>query len=365
MSGKLNNWTWKTRWVMRRNQVLGSARFQQWASRTPLIRMIARRKAAAQFDLVAGFVYSQILSAFVEAGLIGFLRGQVQTLPQLAAQAGLEPDATERLLKAGRALKLCESPQPGLWTLGEEGAALSANEGAIAMIGHHRLLYKDLADPLVLLSANRQRETALSTFWAYDAASADPAYSALMAATQSMVSQQIVDAYDFGGHRSMLDIGGGSGAFASAVAAAAPNLRLGIFDLPDVIAQAGARIGEGEIVLHAGSFKTDQIPSGYDLVTLSRIAHDHDDGVVAALFAAIYAALPPGGKLLIIEPMADSAHASRMGDAYFGLYLWAMNSGRPRTAAELTEMLQKAGFQRIRPINTALPIITSALIASK
>jgi demethylspheroidene O-methyltransferase len=63
--------------------------------------------------------------------------------------------------------------------------------------------------------------------------------------------------------------------------------------------------------------------------------------------------------------MADSTQAKRMGDAYFGFYLWAMNSGRPRSSHELTEMLRRAGFHVVRPVKTALPIITSALVASK
>jgi demethylspheroidene O-methyltransferase len=79
----------------------------------------------------------------------------------------------------------------------------------------------------------------------------------------------------------------------------------------------------------------------------------------------IYRALPDGGQLLIAEPMADSASAKRMGDAYFGLYLWAMGSGRARSAADLRRMLATAGFGTIKTVKTALPIITSALVAKK
>lgn len=360
MSDKLDI---RSKWVLRRNAVLGSARFQSWAARMPLMRWVARRKAAKQFDLVAGFVYSQILQAFVEAGLIEHLRGGLRSAAEVATFTKLPADAADRLLMAGAALQLCESPQAGLWTLGQTGAELSANEGALAMIRHHRLLYRDLAEPLELLAKDRREETALSAFWAYasKAGGDTQPYSTLMAATQPMVASQIIDAYDFAKHRKMLDIGGGSGAFVAAVAVAAPRLQFGIFDLPAVVAQADPQVGQ----IHPGSFKTDPVPTGYDLITLSRILHDHDDGVVTALLASIHKALPQDGELLIIEPMADSAGAARMGDAYFGLYLWAMNSGRPRSTSELTEMLRQAGFRSVKHIKTALPIITSALIASK
>ncbi len=370
MSEKLDNLTLNSRWVIRRNRILGSAAFQRWASRTPIIRGVARRRAAAQFDLIAGFIYSQILTAFVSAGLIEFLNGHPRSFEEVAKFAGLSADATDRLLRAGQSLQIAESPQDGLWTLGVAGAPLSANEGAMAMIRHHHLLYSDLADPLALLTKDRREETALSAYWTYaskdDSKAGATGYSALMAATQPMVSQQILDAYDFSAHRRMLDIGGGSGAFAAAIAAAVPNLQLGIFDFPDVIAEARKRIaGSGSIEFHSGSFKDGPLPGGYDLVTVVRILHDHDDAVVEALLAKVYAALPAGGRLLIVEPMADSTHAERMGDAYFGLYLWAMGSGRPRSANESRQMLARAGFATVKTVKTALPIITSALVAIK
>jgi demethylspheroidene O-methyltransferase len=374
MSTDTNSLSLFTRWVLRRNAVLGSARFQRWAARTPIMRIVARRRAAAQFDLVAGFVYTQVLAACVELGLIDFLSGALRTVADIAEDTGLSESATERLLKAAAALTITETPQPGLWTLGEAGAPLVANPGALAMIRHHGLLYRDLADPVALLRQDRQAETALSAFWTYaakDQATPDASvdYSALMAATQPMVSAEILAAYPFDRHQRMLDIGGGSGGFALAVGQAAPNLMLGIFDLPPVIAEAEKQLAAAPIAerltLHAGSFARDPLPDGYDLMTLVRIVHDHDDAVIRPLFAAIHAALPPGGCLLIIEPMAATPSAPHMGDAYFGLYLWAMGSGESRTAGRLRAMLAEAGFARVSAVATALPIITSALAATK
>lgn len=373
MSYKGYTLNFKARWVLRRNRILGSPAFQRWASRMPIFRSIARRKAAAQFDMIAGFVYAQILAAFVESDLIAFLNGQLRSLAEVAAFARLTPDATLRLLHAGESLQISESPIAGQWTLGEAGAALSCNSGAMAMIRHHRLLYRDLADPLALLAKDRREETALSAYWTYASkdnsqeAAAD--YSQLMAATQPMVSQQIIDAYDFTTHRRLLDVGGGSGAFVGAVTRSAPSVEAGIFDLPEVINAAKNRFAaEPQFAnwqLHPGSFKSDPLPQGYDLITLSRILHDHDDDVVQALLKKVYSALPDGGRLLIVEPMADASHAKAMGHAYFGLYLWAMGSGRPRTSDEYHNMLRTSGFVSIKPVRTALPIITSALVAIK
>jgi len=63
--------------------------------------------------------------------------------------------------------------------------------------------------------------------------------------------------------------------------------------------------------------------------------------------------------------MAGTRGAEPMGDAYFGFYLWAMGSGRPRSVRENRQMLEKAGFSIIRELRTDLPIIAKALVAVK
>ncbi len=82
------------------------------------------------------------------------------------------------------------------------------------------------------------------------------------------------------------------------------------------------------------------------------MVHDHDDDARAALLRAVRAALPPGGALLLAEPMAQTRGAEPVGDAYFGFYLLAMGQGRPRSAAVLTAMLREAGFDAVRLLPT-------------
>lgn len=359
-----------------RNRVIGSPRFQRWAARNLLTRPIARRRSAALFDLVAGFSYSQILLACVESGLIDFLWDSSRSSAEVASHCQLSDDATLRLLRGATALDLVEEVAPDLWMLGEQGAALHANVGAQAMIRHHRLLYADLADPLALLRDDRATPTALSEFWTYAAPTNDHAenadntrlYSELMASSQALVAGEVLSSYRFDRHQALLDVGGGMGAFVGHVAERHPSVRLGIFDLPEVITHSRARIASKglsvRVQLHPGSFFEDPIPNGYDCVTLVRILHDHDDTPALKLLRAIRESLSPGDSLVIAEPMAGASGAKAMGDAYFGLYLWAMRSGRPRTPQEIGAMCDSAGFARWRPVRTNLPVITSLIVVT-
>ncbi|WP_275433879.1 methyltransferase, partial [Serratia marcescens] len=95
------------------------------------------------------------------------------------------------------------------------------------------------------------------------------------------------------------------------------------------------------------------------------VVHDHDDGAVHTLLRAAFEALPPGGVLILAEPMSGTPGAAPVTDAYFSLYLLAMGSGRCRTVAELTAMLREAGFRHVREVATRRPLLTRVVVSTR
>lgn len=357
-----------------RDSLLASQGFQRWASRFALTRPIARRRSRVLFDLCAGFVYSQVLAACVRLELFDILAEGPQELHPLARRLGLAPDAATCLLDAAIALKLVSRRGHWRYGLGELGAAMVGNPGIAAMVEHHAMLYADLRDPVALLRGEPAGRS-LAAFWPYAEAKrpedldADSvaAYSRLMAASQPMVASQILDAYPLRRHRCLLDVGGGEGAFLEAVAAEVPGLDLMLFDLPAVVERAERRLAgraaAGRIGVFGGDFLRDELPRGADIVSLVRILHDHDDARVLTLLRAARRALPPGGTLLLAEPMAETPGAEPSGGAYFGFYLLAMGRGRPRTPAQLAGLVEEAGFEKPYLQTTGNPLLTRVLTA--
>ncbi|MGY6627269.1 MAG: methyltransferase [Oceanicaulis sp.] len=352
-----------------RNRLVSNPDFRRFAKSFPLTRSKARHEARAIFDLMAGFVYSQTLLACVEADLFNFLKDAPRTLDEIAAQAGLPPEGADRLAQAAASLNLLERRSGGRFALGPLGAALAGDAGLAAMVQHHRLLYHDLADPMVVLRGGTPGQ--LADFWGYgrrDGASGRPdAYSALMAATLPMVAEEVFAAIDLKAYRQLLDVGGGEGAFLKEAARAAPHLSLALFDLPPVAARARDILSEAGFSdradIHGGSFLENRLPAGADLISLVRIIHDHSDEDAMRLLRACRESIAPGGTLLLAEPMADARGAAPMGDSYFGFYLAAMGGGRPRNAARLAEMLGEAGFARTRVHRSRIPLIASVMTA--
>jgi len=357
-----------------RDRLITSRRFQRFAVRFPVFRPFARKKARALFDIVAGFTYSQVLAACVAVDLFPLLRTGPLDLDEIARRTGLPAAGAQRLLDAAVSLRLAEKRSGGRYGLGELGAAFLGNPGIAEMVRHHSMLYADLADPVALLRGERDA-TRLAAFWPYadhaelDAIDADAAatYSRLMSASQPLVSEDILDAYGFRGHRVLLDVGGGDGTFLSAVARRHPDLSLRLFDLPQVAGLARARAAregfDDRFEAVGGSFFDDPLPSGADIATLVRVAYDHDDASVVKILERVRAALPAGGRLLLAEPMAGVDGAEPIGDAYFGFYLLAMGKGRSRTPEKLMALLEAAGFAESRLLTTRRPLLVQAILA--
>jgi len=368
--------TLSDRYLAVRDRWLSNPRFQRWAAAFPLTRRTARKRARALFDVCAGFVYSQILYACVRLKLFDLLASEPQSADSVATALGLAPGAAELLLESAVSLGLAERRGGRRFGLGHLGAALVGNPAVIAMIEHHHLLYNDLEDPVRLLRGER-RDTELRRYWAY-AAEGSPAvlsaertsdYTRLMAESQPLIAAQILDAYPLAHHRRLLDVGGGDGSFLLEAARRHDSLELVLFDLPAVAARAAGRFEAAGLGTRAravgGDFRLDPLPRDADVISLVRVAHDHDDRTLRALLCAAHAALPPGGVLLIGEPMRGTPGAEVVGQAYFAFYLLAMGQGKPRSPLELARLVAGAGFQRPRLVPTRQPLQSQLLVARR
>lgn len=360
-----------------RDRWLSSPKFQRWAAAFPLTRPTARKRARALFDVCAGFVYTQILFACVRLKLFDLLAEAPLTPAEIAARLRVPLESTERLLEAAASLRLVEKRGAGRYGLGSLGAALVGNPAVGAMVEHNSLLYADLRDPVSLLRGEQQ-QTELEKYWSYtDSRAKAPCkstaqgadYTALMANSQPLVADEILDAYPLARHSGLLDVGGGDGSFLIEAGKRHAQLALTLFDLPPVAERASQRFASLGLLERAravgGSFLVDPLPEGSDIVSLVRVVHDHDDEAAMTLLRAVHRALPAKGTLLLAEPMMGTPGAEPVGDAYFGFYLLAMGRGKPRSPQDLQQMLQSAGFAQTQLLKTRQPLQSRLIVARK
>lgn len=348
-----------------------SPRFHALCERIPGLRHIARSEGRALFDVVSGFVQSQALFALVELRILHRLADGPADLAALGLQSGIPADRLRILLQAGAALKLLRE-KAGLWHLTTRGAAFLTVPGLEAMVLHHDVLYRDLRDPVAFFRGETTPE--LAGFWPYvfgAGGAADPQlaqrYSQLMADSQGLVAADTLRLVSLRGVGHLMDVGGGTGAFLAAVGRAYPDLRMTLFDLPAVVPGATERLSPfvPRVAICPGSFRDDPLPRGADAISLIRVLYDHADSTVTALLRACHDALPPGGRLVISEPMSGGAHPDAATDVYFSVYTLAMQTGRTRSAKEITTMLRGAGFETVQNKGSLRPFVTSCLCATR
>ncbi|MBT8517827.1 methyltransferase domain-containing protein [Polynucleobacter paneuropaeus] len=361
-----------------KDKLIANSRFQNTVAKIPFLRGIAKKRANQLFDVMAGFVYTQILLACIRLNIFNQLKDGPLTLEAIKNECGLERAPLKQLLDAAVSIHLLEIRANHRYGLGKLGAPLVGNSALAAMIEHHSVLYEDLRDPLLLLSG-KLKSKKLEKFWPYVSNDLEDQeslkdqervkdYSDLMSASLPLVADQVLGAYDFSRHRCLLDIGGGQGTFLKRVHLQSPQLERMLFDLPGVANLAelnfSASSENQSIKVFGGDFFKDELPSGADLITLIRVIFDHDDERVKILLRSIFRALSPGGKLLIAEPMAETPDHPPMGHAYFGFYLMAMGRGRPRTVEEIGQLALEAGFKSVEILPSDMPINAQVLLIS-
>jgi demethylspheroidene O-methyltransferase len=350
-------------WV---NRLVASRRFQTICARVPGLGRIARAEGAAIFDLMQGFVQSQVLAALVETRALHLLADRPAGADTLAPLLRLPPERAKVLLQAGAAMGLLRR-KGATYALSRRGAAFVSVPGLQDLVRHHSVLYRDLSDPVAFFRGETDPD--LARFWPYvfgAEGAKDPdevaRYSRLMADTQTLVAEEGLRHVSVKGVQRLMDVGGGTGAFLRAVRARHPAVALTLFDLPEVVAHAAL---PADVVRHGGSFRDDPLPQGADLITLVRVLYDHADDTVLSLLARVYDALPPGGRVAIIEPMSGGQNPDAQTDVYFSVYTLAMQTGRTRSAAEIRALLEMSGFSMVSPQSTTRSFVCSVVEAVK
>lgn len=343
--------------------LLANQGLQNRIARLPILKRFARRDGEAVFDIMMGFINSQVLMALVRLRIFDHLSKQSAEIDELAHHCDAPADRIEILCRAGVALGLLHMRKSRV-RLSRKGAVFAAVPGLSQLVDHHDILYQDLSKPQEFFRG--RTDPALAQFWPYvftqgtDLSPQDAQrYSQLMTDTQNLVAHDTLHGLDIGGAQSWLDVGGGSGAFIGHVAAKFPDLTRAVFDIvPSLSANESFE-------RHVGSFKTDALPLGNDVISVIRVLYDHSDATIQNLLGKIYTALPSGGQIVISEPMLGTPSPSRAGDVYFAIYTLAMKTGKTRNPNQIIEIMNKIGFSDIHFRAGNRPFVTSVITAHK
>jgi SAM-dependent methyltransferase len=310
-------------------------------------------------DLLAGRCRAQAVSTAAALGLADRLAAGPRTAEDLAREIEAQAPTLARLLDFLVGLGLCTRTPDGAYALTANGAALRSDALGpfAAFLGGPEFWdpWSRLRDVLREGGPGAYERAHGATLYADLAArpAAAQAYDAAIDAFTRTQAEALCGAVDLSAVRTLADIGGGRGTALVCVLARWPHLRGILFDLPHVVADAQPRLDAacpGRVEVRAGDF-TERVPQGADAYLLKGILHNWDDEGAAALLRRCAEALPPGGRLLAIEPILapdERMDAARMLD----LEMLVLTGGRQRRKPELRRLFHGAGLtlDRVQPL---------------
>jgi predicted O-methyltransferase YrrM len=164
-----------------------------------------------------------------------------------------------------------------------------------------------------------------------------------------VMGDRLAAVVDLRGATRIMDVGGGSGAVSIALCRAFPELEAVVVDQPPVTARAAehiAQAGVGQrITTWPANIFEDALPPGCDVAVLANVLHDFSPDRAREILGRVVAALPPGGRVLILEIVPDDERRSPpLAVAFSVAMIVNTTGGDAHTVPEYRSWLEEAGL---------------------
>lgn len=305
-------------------------------------------------QIMGGYVASQQLFVANELGLFAELGDGPRTLGDLAEEVDV-PGRSLRIVADGLvALGLLEKENGRYHNTPATQTFLSGKTPAdlrpILRL-NHRVQYPHLDR---LEKAVRRNEPAVGQLTPEE----QEIFSRGINAVTSPTARALAEAYDFGRHERLLDVGGGVGTFARAIKRHHPELAVTLFERPRVAEMVRERADGAQTEIVEGDFFQDPLPPGHDAVLLANIVHNFPAERNLKLLQSAREAVSPGSRLLLVDWWLDETHTEPIFAALLAAVLLVFSGGENYSAGEARAWLSQTGWREVelRPLdaNTSL-----------
>jgi len=184
-------------------------------------------------------------------------------------------------------------------------------------------------------------------------------------------AQWVAEHLDLSKRRIIADLGGGPGTYAAALAKRWPHLRAAIWDLPATLAIAREVLAEREPTVHdrigltTVDYTKDELPRGADVIFMSNIIHSETAQTNAELMKKCFAALEPGGIVIVKDHIMNRELTEPAAGAVFALYLMLTTHGRDFSFDEVSSWMREAGFRNLEERVLPSPPFTSSMVIAQ
>jgi|ERR1035437_5779243 SAM-dependent methyltransferase len=317
-------------------------------------------------EFAASFQKSRILLSSFELDIFTNVDESGTTNNQIANNLHLDEHACERLLNALVSLGFLKKQNHLFFNTAESFTFLSKKSSDyLGGLMHSNQLWKTWSNLTQVvktgISAHPEEINERGEEWLF------PFINAMHDRAKKQAPQQLAN-IDLSEIKSILDIGGGSGAYSMEFVTKKPEVETTVFDLPNVVPITKKFLDkEGfsdQIKTCAGDYTTDELPKGFDLVFLSAIIHSNSLEINRDLIKKCFNSLNKNGKIVIQDWIMNDDRTQPVSGAIFAInMLVGTEAGDCFTEQEVIEMLNTSGFKNVSRIEFETGL--SQMIAQK
>jgi hypothetical protein len=317
----------------------------------------AERPEETIYRMLSGYRVTQAISVAATLGIADLLAGSVRTSDDLAMEAGVDPDALYRLMRALAGLGLLTEEPDRAFRLTELGAVLRS-DAQTSMRGWAEFVgttdHWQAWGALLLgiqTGENAYQLVHGADSWTLRARHPERAavFNRAMTSMSGLDNARMLDAFDFGRFSRVVDVGGGHGSFLASILSRHPRVHGVLFDQPHVVAGAGPLLDGAGVADRCEVIGGDMfvsVPPAGNAYILRHILHDWADADCVRILHTCRLATLPGAALLIVERELGGPNDT-WESALSDLNMLVGPGGRERTAEEYARLVERAGFRFI------------------
>jgi len=324
-------------------------------------------------DIAFGFMGSKALFAALHHGLFTHLGDGALTAEQAGAAAGLHPERARTLLTALVSLGLVSveddrfSNSPAAEAFLVKGARYDFGDYLRLQVDRQMYRLMDQIDG-ALAGTLGEDDTKSYAEWFSDPDEAK-LYSDSQHAGSLGPARGLAKLVDLSGGKRLLDVGGGTGAFAITLARAFPDLTVTIVDFPNVAAVGrgyveAAGVADRIVYIEGNALETDW-PRAQDAILMSYLFSGVPGEMHAGLIDRARDHLEPGGRFLVHDFVVNADRTGPRLAALWQLQHTAFTpTARSLDDAWLAQALRDAGYADVT-VGPMIPGLTMLAMGTR
>jgi predicted O-methyltransferase YrrM len=317
-------------------------------------------------QMIMGLRDTQMIHAAARLRLADLLAPGPRLPVELAAEAGADPAALARLMRALAARGVFDQLADGRYAANAASRQLETGRSfsfhALALLYGSEWLgaaYARLPGSVLTGEPGFARAHGTPFYdWLATHPEAAETFARAMSAFSAQEAAAILNAFDSTDVRRVVDVGGGTGALVAALLHALPGLTATILERPEMAERAERTLREAGLadrVRCVGGDAFADVPPGGDAYLLKSVLHNWDDEAAIVLLRACRRAMRDDARVVVIERVVPDGPGPSEAKL-FDINMLAVTGGRERSLAEYAALLAAAGFATPRLTPTRSPV---------